>query len=431
MASLNSHRSLLGLFALSTLICGSFFAVARFAAKPQTVAQSDLVWKSGGSAQEVAFSSDGRTVIALSDKCETFDATTGKLISSWRVPGNGHLTPNGKFLIYLDSGTAAPPFTVSDWRRKSGSLSVSRGLDIVRNPNSDEVKLLTRKGRSLVAHDTRTGIVSWKKEIPARSELYRISGDDLCAVSDRHIWVQTTFGNNVPQLKNNLRVFSAQNGQLLRSFPAPQIMRPGWGNSFVFDKTGAPLYKKQGWSSAADPRTTDALELRGETPPRRFKLARQQAGYDQDEWSPLSFDKRFRRLVGIRKTPIMNSDTSDILVWEAGGKLLFHQEQEHFKANAASFSPDARFLAVGGRDLKSLAKETDGRLLVYDIASGKIVKDLREATWTDMAKRPFTNYTKAPIPGFTGPVQHLSWSLNGRLLAAAYNNGGVRVWRVR
>jgi hypothetical protein len=36
-----------------------------------------------------------------------------------------------------------------------------------------------------------------------------------------------------------------------------------------------------------------------------------------------------------------------------------------------------------------------------------------------------------PAPGNSGPIKALSWSLDSKTLAASYEDGSVKIWRVK
>jgi WD40 repeat protein len=114
------------------------------------------------------------------------------------------------------------------------------------------------------------------------------------------------------------------------------------------------------------------------------------------------------------------------------------------------FSPDGAMLAVGGYDYGYSG--TAGYLSVIDTKTGNLIHDFTEQTLpqqisdrtrkfiTDKAynisflKKRFgkstERYYRDPPPGNSGLPVSLSWSPDSKMLAAAYADGSLKLWRV-
>ncbi|RYG75490.1 hypothetical protein EON80_00500 [bacterium] len=426
-----SLRPVLGLFALSLGLCGLLFLTPILSGRVGKPKPSDLSWKNPVWAKQVAFTPDGSTVVTLdiSGNCARWDAKTGRSLSSRRFLDAQYLTPDGASVVGLDYGKPGKKFSMPNW--PDSLYPVSKGLVVTRGSNKQLVYAYPYTNRVLKSFDIQSGQLQWKQHIPERPEAFRLSSDEILAVSNDHVWLEVRFPYQGLRMQKNVHVFSRREGRLIKSVTLPYDVDPERVAAPVFLRNGDLLYNKNSWSRDKDPSQVDYVELQSESGPRRFKLGESQPGLWLESWEPMAFNKDFELLAGTRPLRENAYNSREIFLWGAQGQLRWKIQQADFIPRNMSFSPDSRYLAIGGIDQRTLAQSNDGRLIVYEVATGKVVKELTETTWVDYAKRPVMKYTKAPTPGFMGLPIHLAWSPDSRQLAVSYGPQGIRVWKIR
>ena len=145
---------------------------------------------------------------------------------------------------------------------------------------------------------------------------------------------------------------------------------------------------------------------------------------------------------GIDKEESRQGLNNTVCVWNfRTRKLLWTHHDPDFTPAVYKFSPDKTMLAIGGRD--ALSKGAIGKLLVLDAKSGKLLQCLTEQSSldkfhqsrTDIQARVTDTITRRStwiqqFPGDSGGVESLEFSPDSQKLAAVYDSGEIKMWRV-
>ncbi|RYG75489.1 hypothetical protein EON80_00495 [bacterium] len=408
MAGINSRRSLLGLFALSALCCGAILLASRLRLQTAATPPADLVWERPSSGQEVTFSKDGRIVsIADYNICKTFDSKTGRLLSSWTNKGLGKLSPDGRYLLQIDTGR--PMQTV-----KVGLRSSSRKLWI---------------GRAINCHDAATGRLIWRFPLPDETSTIEYYSPEILEATTTQVLVRSDkrLKLNEGLVQHTVRRLSLRDGKLLESFTPPVGIGRYWGTTWALKNDGTPVFQTGGSVERKEP-----LNLSGKNYHQNFDLPADDRF--TRHFFPLSFDRKEQFLAGVRSNGrnsyVESSDIGRLFLWSTKGKLLWTARPDNFSANALQFSPDNRFVAMGGTNWYGGANAIDSSVYVYEVASGRLVKELTQSTWVNKTSLPINLVTRPPRAVHSGSVSALAWSPDSRRLAVTYERV-IRVWQVR
>ncbi len=136
----------------------------------------------------------------------------------------------------------------------------------------------------------------------------------------------------------------------------------------------------------------------------------------------------------------------EVNIWDATTGQLRHRLKDFAdRVTALAFSPDSKLLATGGG-----APTEDGELLLYEVPSGKLLVDIKNAhsdtvfgvcfspDGKKLASAGADKFVKTwEVPGgkaiksFEGHTQHVldvSWRADGKFLASAGADNVVKVW---
>ena len=183
------------------------------------------------------------------------------------------------------------------------------------------------------------------------------------------------------------------------------------------------------------------------------------SGYFNFGWgnSALSPDQRSFAAVGLNdsRNGSVTSEKGDGTIWcydLAHRQLLWKYYSGRVSSDFLHFSPDATMLAIGGADFDYRINGS-GFLRILDSKSGALLHSYTEQTlWQQIRDRTRIAVLKAidnnsylksrfpdifhainfpPAPGNSGHVKHIAWSPDSKLLAASYEDGSVKIWRVK
>lgn len=175
-------------------------------------------------------------------------------------------------------------------------------------------------------------------------------------------------------------------------------------------------------------------------------------------WSPVAISADGRLLAAVRKRDIgfgadLSRRNGKVYVWDIkSGRLLWTTQIENLNPDVILFSPDNRSLALGYTDESNEAAPyyPKGKLILRNARNGTLLSTLAEETPQNRLEQTRlirsakvessvkklmgqkVIVTAAPfLPGDSGPVKVLSFSSDGKLLAAGYSNRSIKIWKVK
>jgi RNA polymerase sigma factor (sigma-70 family) len=119
-------------------------------------------------------------------------------------------------------------------------------------------------------------------------------------------------------------------------------------------------------------------------------------------------------------------------VWDVGAR----KEMLHLGASARSvaFSPDGRFLAVGGRVSNGTVEMLGQALQLWDTSTGKVVRQFHREPRVEKRRGAIAVGGGKPVVVSEGPgprfVNGVAFTPDGRCLVSAESDGSVVVWEV-
>jgi hypothetical protein len=417
VASINSRRSVLGLFAVTFLGIGVIVLAARFGSGKASLSTTPVVWKIPTFAGQAAFSTDGRTITILGVNCEQYDTTSGRRLSSWKAPVGGRITPDGASLLEVDRGWRSPMIQVKTIRQ---TRTFSKGVATTHTHYALKSRTL-RKGRSIKSHDTKTGAIQWSWAFPDDSPIVFSYLERISAARNQHVFV-TTHEQRLPSQHSVTKVITLarHDGKVLETTVAPKDLLNYQKGTFVYQNNGDCLMQK------GDSRTKGEnlhLEENGQVHNFEAPVSLAPSSY----FSPLIFDEKEQFLAGSSSVSQGVNSSGTLCLWNAQGQLLWNIDIAKFTPRALAFAPDGKLLAAGGSDWDAAVGAFASRLLIYDVATGKQVRELTEKTWLNQSKQ---TVPKA-IPALRPSILNLTWSPDSKLLGAAYGGSGFKLWKVR
>ncbi|MBV9469028.1 MAG: hypothetical protein JOZ57_07255 [Abitibacteriaceae bacterium] len=143
----------------------------------------------------------------------------------------------------------------------------------------------------------------------------------------------------------------------------------------------------------------------------------------------------------------LNDEDGTVCLFSAKSGQLFWKQQRGLAPVTLKFSPDSRILAVGYEDYNGVDDAfpfyLKGKLLLWDTRSGRLLADLGEQTpgqhWQERQRRLRARLGLAPVPPFapmtllpgdSGAVTSLAFSPDSKRVAAGYEDGEIKIWRV-
>jgi WD40 repeat protein len=173
----------------------------------------------------------------------------------------------------------------------------------------------------------------------------------------------------------------------------------------------------------------------------------------------LSSDQQFFAAVGLNFSYLRGGSTAD-----GDGKIWCYDlaqrelKWKYYPGKVSShflrFSPNGAMLAIGGDDL-DYRFQGSGFLCIIDTKTGKLLHSFTEQTigqqifdrtrvrvldnllyyYNSLTRNSFesnlSNPEFFPAPGNSGRIQDIAWSPDSKLLAASYEDGSVKIWRVK
>ncbi|RYG75488.1 hypothetical protein EON80_00490 [bacterium] len=427
MSRFHRRHPLLILLSVLALSCGLIAISARYRLAATEVPQAELLWKIPLDASAVSFSPDGYTLTVLgASQCQKRDARTGAVLSSWTAPKENEtrLTPDGKSLLWLKMEKNLPP-------RKIAVPNIEfRGTQRVQRSGTHTVDM-RRVQFSLSSYDAATGNLDWKRMLPTGdSEGENVSYGFRHITNDQIYLKYADEGYFIKSKKKIALRLTRQNGDLGIFYYGDE--GACWAFSFsqgpiLFRDNGDLLFqKKTSYETSSD------LKLEDGSTTRTFKV-RSGTPVKQD-WFPLVFNSQEQLLAGALNEPqdmYPNPRQSvQLTIWDVEGRLRWNAEQPYFQASVLAFSPDSCYLALGGADWTSSNFAPDGRLLVYDVSTGKIMRELVDRPNQNFLQRQWSDYNYIPNRGFAGHPLSIAWSPDSRTLATAYPHA-LKIWKIR
>lgn len=339
------------------------------------------------------------------DKCERFDSNAGKLLSAWKPVGLGTFTPDGRFLICIDGG------------RSTKTVKVG----------GNAVTYRQWVGRAVNCHDAVTGQLIWRFPLPDETSILTSYGSAILAVTDSQILVLSQKISRGQEGKQTVKRLALRTGKVLETFTPLEEIGENWTHSWTLKVDGTIAFQLD--DSLA---SQSKLDLSGRAYRRTFQLPAD--GQYERYFFPLRFNRTEQFLAGVRSSGrnsyAWNSDIGRLCLWNRKGKLLWTAKPDTFSANALQFSPDSRFVAMGGHNWHEGANPLDDSVYVYEVATGRLVKELTQSTWVNKTSIPINRLTRQPKAVHLGAVSSLAWSPDSRRLAVTYQRV-VRVWKVK
>ena len=142
-------------------------------------------------------------------------------------------------------------------------------------------------------------------------------------------------------------------------------------------------------------------------------------------------------------------DSFSISLWNVQtGRLAWEVKQTDAMINDLAFSPDGRFIARGCSLTNRIDGIGGGRVDLLDSKTGKLLRTMTRETQTDATSYAWNarirktqrslqqKISKAPISWTRSaddksfPVTHLAFSPDGKRLAAAHDDGVIKIWPV-
>ncbi len=392
---------------------------------------------------QLAFETDGKTLISVYSKIKKWDVATGKLKSTSQKQGNSwqQYSADGKYYVYGVSERRGRKVDV--WKVNLHDAQSDALLHTFKIPggdvNLDYQAVFSNKSTQLNLNYTRT-----QKHPKTRQNTYT----DVFTVWDMqsgkqiksHVRFVTEdadpFFNNSWRQYYQDPIFSPDNKQLWLLESAPEVITEP-RNSNV------PL-KVHLTDMLRDKRTATFS-----VPPEKNKYSLRQMF--SNKWIFLCASPKKSLIAAVRNSGISVSE--DAILYGFNVKTqqtLWSLEANGLYTQALAFSPDGKFLAWGGRDFERKSATgyyPPGKLLLLDPATGKTIAEVTERTLNDLAKQKpieiatrlgrvfglkrVSNKEPKSLPGETPDVNSLAFSPDSKKLAVGYADGSIKLWKIQ
>ncbi|RYG75492.1 hypothetical protein EON80_00510 [bacterium] len=425
---------MLRFIAIPALCCGLVVGIVLSRPGGQHYPTAKMVLRVRGLVTSLTFSADGKRIFALRNNlCQQFDPKSGRVISTWPFTTGpfgsrdvAQFTPDGSSLILVKAEKSLPDRNVAMPFLDSVGKPLGKGF------RKHLVKVSTIQS-SMSSFDTDTGKLRWKRMVPIGDAGRNFDSPLLRYVSNQHIFVKChELVFDKAESKRSLLRFDLSNKARFDSFKSSDF---GWNLS------DGDLFKDDGsWLAPKTVASQDSVELQLSDPnmargPEAQRYEVRPGTSAEDVWHPLVLDGQEKLLAGVLNAPpspySFSNESVRLYVWDAQSQIKWTDDQHNFAVSALAFSPDNRFLALAGTDWTTSSKAPDGRLLVYDVSTGKVVKELLDRPQLSYLQRRWNDYQEIRTRDFTGPAQQLVWSPDSQRLAATYSSYGFRVWQIR
>ena len=168
-------------------------------------------------------------------------------------------------------------------------------------------------------------------------------------------------------------------------------------------------------------------------------------------WHALSFSPDGKSLIalgGKEDEKSSGAKRGEIQIWDVQtGRIKWRQQRDNIHPIAAAFSSDNSLLACGSEIWNRADSIHGGDVTLWDAKTGKLLRimtretqaDARDYAWHARVRK-VQRYIKRKTTGSAGwtrsiddksfPVTHLAFSPDGKRLAAAHEDGVIKIWAV-